>query len=239
MGGGAQWPGVAEDLSDCAEVFALDLPGFGASADMPPLDRIEEFADWVIALLLEHGIESYHLLGHSMGGMIAQEIARRDAGRVKRLILYATGARGVLPGRFETIAESKKRAQVDGATDTARRIAATWFLKGTAAPGYEACARIASQSSLAAILAGLDAMEHWSGEHRLKDITQDTLILWGSEDRSYGREQVELLASQIPRSTLRVVPGRAHALHLEDPASFIGPLREHICVDTSSKVDGP
>ena len=110
MGGGAQWDGCLDHL-DQRDVITIDLPGFGANADMAPMDRIGDFADWVICYLKAEGIRRYHLLGHSMGGMIAQEIALTDAAAVKKLILYATGAEGVLPGRFETIDESKKRAK--------------------------------------------------------------------------------------------------------------------------------
>ena len=66
-----------------------------------------------------------------MGGMIVQEMVRLDhAERINKLILYGTGAIGMLPGRFETIKESKQRARKDGLEATARRIAATWFAEG-------------------------------------------------------------------------------------------------------------
>ena len=110
MGGSAQWDGCRDTLQQHANVVAVDLPGFGANAYLPPIDSIGGYADWVVRHLRGLGVEEYHLLGHSMGGMIAQEIARRDFERVDRLVLYATGAIGVLPGRFETIEESKKRA---------------------------------------------------------------------------------------------------------------------------------
>jgi len=228
MGGSAQWPGVAEALAGHTEVVAVDLPGFGANANLPPINRIEGFADWVIAYLRERGVETYHLLGHSMGGMIAQEIARRDAARVRQLILYGTGPQGVLPGRFETIAASKRRATVDGARATARRIAATWFLKNEVAQNYEVCAGIAELADLNAIHAGLDAMEAWSGADLLDRISQDTLILWGDQDRSYDRTQVDLLVDRIPNSNLTVFPGCAHVVHLEEPEAFLRSLLAHL-----------
>ena len=56
------------------------------------------------------GVDRFNMLGHSMGGMIVQEVARLAGTRIDKLILYSTGAQGVLPGRFETIAQSKARA---------------------------------------------------------------------------------------------------------------------------------
>ncbi|MEP1198913.1 alpha/beta fold hydrolase [Tateyamaria sp.] len=220
MGGSAQWDGQHSAFANGREVVAVDLPGFGKHSHLPPINSIEGFADWVIADLRTKGVAQYHLLGHSMGGMIAQEIARKDCARIERLVLYATGASGVLPGRFETIAQSKARAVADGARATARRIAATWFLDGKAAPGYEACAQIAEQASLDAIQAGLDAMEAWSGATTLKKIGAETLIIWGDRDRTYAWEQTERLWRDIPSTHLAVVPGCAHAVHLEKEDFF-------------------
>ncbi len=217
LGGGAQWAGLAEVFGDRTEVVPVDLPGFGANAQLSPLNSIEGYAEWVILHLRNRGAERYHLLGHSMGGMIAQEMARRDATNVCQLVLYATGARGVLPGRFETIAESKRRAETDGPRATARRIAATWFRDGDSAAGFDTCARIAEQAGLDAIHAGLNAMEAWSGEQALSEITQDALIIWGDMDRSYTHDQVAQLTDRIPKSKLEIIPGCAHAAHLENP----------------------
>ena len=201
-------------------MVAVDLPGFGARHQEPALDSIAGYANWVIGHLRDRGIDRYDLLGHSMGGMIAQEIARRDRDRIDRLVLYATGAVGVLPGRFESIDESKRRAARDGPVATARRIAATWFLDREAAPGFEHCAAIAAQSTLDAIMAGLDAMQGWSGEGSLSDIPQDTLVLWGDQDRTYPWAQIQRLWTGIPQTSLAVVPGCAHALHAEKPDLF-------------------
>ena len=155
-----------------------------------------------------------------MGGMIVQEMARRDSARIDKLVLYATGAIGVLPGRFETIAESKARAAKDGPQATARRISATWFLEREAAPAYPDCAAIAERATMPAIQAGLDAMEGWAGQDSLRQIDQDTLILWGDQDRTYAWEQINLLWRSIPQTQLAVVPGCAHAVHLEKPDLF-------------------
>ncbi|WP_299964034.1 alpha/beta hydrolase [uncultured Roseobacter sp.] len=220
MGGSAQWEGQRAGLANCCEVIALDLPGFGLNADLPPIDSIGGFADWVLAELDSREVHKFHLLGHSMGGMIVQEMAHRVPDRIDRLILYATGSVGVLPGRFETIAQSKARARADGAAATARRIAANWFLKSEASPGYAACAAIAEHAGLEAILAGLSAMESWSGQARLPEIAPETLVIWGDRDRTYRWPQVERLWQEIRRTSLSVFADCGHAVHLEDPDGF-------------------
>lgn len=228
MGGSAQWAEETAHLSDIREVIAFDLPGFGANSHLAPINTIGGFADWMIAALDRRDVQTFDLLGHSMGGMIVQEMARKAPDRIKKLVLYATGAKGVLPGRFETIAESKKRARSDGAQATARRIAATWFLHREEAAGYASCAAIAEHASLGAILAGLDAMQDWSGETVLGNLTQETLVIWGDCDRTYTWDQTALLWKTIPKAHLAVIPGCAHAVHLEKPKLFAAFLRDYL-----------
>ncbi|MEW9922081.1 alpha/beta fold hydrolase [Marimonas sp. MJW-29] len=219
MGGSDQWKGQAP-LGETRPLVTVDLPGFGRNAHLDPIDRIEGFADWVLSDMSRQGIGTFDLLGHSMGGMIVQEMVHRAPERVARLILYGTGAVGVLPGRFEPISTSMERARTDGPAATARRISATWFLDTESAPAYADCAAIAEKSSLPVILAGLDAMQSWSGEKNLARITAETLILWGDRDRTYPWSQTETLWRGITGSSLAVIPGCAHAVHMEEPALF-------------------
>lgn len=216
MGGSAQWR-MQAPLAKTRPVIAVDLPGFGEKASEPPLRAIEDLADRVLDTV---EAERFDLLGHSMGGMIVQEMVRRAPDRVRNLILYATGAVGALPGRFETIETSMQRARDDGAAATARRIAATWFLHGIEAAAYPACAAIAERSGLPAILAGLEAMRDWSGRDRLREIDSRTLVLWGDQDRTYAWPQIETLWRSIPTCSLAVVPACAHAVHMERPDLF-------------------
>lgn len=220
LGGSAQWDCLRPHLAGTAEMIVVDLPGFGENAHLPVIDRIEDFAGWVIADLRAKGVDRYHLLGHSMGGMVAQEMVVQDASQIDRLVLYATGANGVIPGRFETIEESQARATADGAPKTAERIAATWFLQRQASQAFRGCADIAQLATLPAILAGLDAMKHWSGAAKLGKIEKECLVLWGDCDRTYDWQQINQLWTSIPRSNLAVVPQSAHAVHLEKTELF-------------------
>ena len=219
MGGSAQWQ-LQAPLAEKRDLICVDLPGFGANAHLPVFDRIGGFADWVLEDLTRRGVTRFDLLGHSMGGMIVQEMMRQAPERVRKFILYATGAVGVLPGRFEPIDTSMHRAKIDGPRATARRIAATWFRKQEAAPEYPACAKIAEETTLPAIIAGLEAMRDWRGEDHLKNIAVPTLVLWGDRDRTYPWSQTERLWRSIPNCNLAVLPACAHAVHLERPGLF-------------------
>ena len=220
MGGSQQWEAQRAALGAEYEVITLDLPGFGKNADLEPPDTIAGFARWVLNDLSARGVARFHLVGHSMGGMIAQEIVAQAPDRVGQLVLYGTGAAGILPGRFESIRASKERAHTEGARVPARRTAATWFLKQEAALNYETCAALAERSSLRAILAGLDAMQSWSGVANLAAIRARTLLIWGDHARTYPWSQIEQLWHSISDARLAVIPDCAHAAHLEKPALF-------------------
>ena len=70
-------------------VLAVDQPGHGRS-DGPPLASVEALADWVLALLDAAGVTSAHLVGHSMGSLIALEAASRAPQRAAGLVMVGT-----------------------------------------------------------------------------------------------------------------------------------------------------
>jgi len=220
LGGSAMWAEQIAHFSPFRDVICPDLAGFGDSASLSAPESIEGHARNVLNLLDKLDVEKFDLLGHSMGGMIVQEMIRLAPGRVGRLVLYGTGPQGVLPGRFETIDESRARILQDGIVETASRIAATWFLHGTRAKAFPLCLTLGRQASLQAALASLKAWQDWDGRDNLPLIRCPTLVLWGSHDRSYGWSQPEALWHGIKGADLAVVPNCAHNVHLEKPSIF-------------------
>lgn len=228
LGGSRQWAAEIERLRHHFDVIAPDLAGFGDAGHLASPDNMAAHALAVLATLDRLGIDRFHLLGHSMGGMVAQELVRQAPARVLRLVLYATGPLGCIPGRFETMARSRERLAEDGLARTARRISATWLLDREASPAYEALAALACSASEQAAHAGLSAMEAWDGRDALRAIAQPTLVVWGEGDRSYGWPQIEALWRTIAGASLAVLPGCAHALHLERAALFHALLHDFL-----------
>ena len=220
LGGSHQWAAELQALSPHLDVIAPDLPGFGRSHHLPSPTEMTGHAQAVLNTLDAMGVQQFHLLGHSMGGMVVQEIVRLAPQRVQRLVLYATSALGLLPGRFETMERSRERLKEDGVEATARRISATWLLEREASAHAQALGDLAAQASPQAAEAGLWAMERWDGRDHLEHIAQPTLIIWGDQDRSYQWAQIERLWREIPGASLAVLPRCAHALHLENPVVF-------------------
>lgn len=228
LGGSMQWSNQRAFFKNHFHVVTPDLPGFGKNGNLAAPDKIADYAEFVLNELTDQGVNSFYLVGHSMGGMIVQEMAAAAPERITKMVLYGTGPVGVLPGRFETMEVSKQRAHKDGATATARRISATWFLEGSKAEAYGACAAIAENASLQAIDAGLDAMACWSGVGFLANIACPTLVLWGDKDRSYDWAQTQKLWLTIQNAALAVAPNCAHAVHLEKPKLFNALLQDFL-----------
>lgn len=220
LGGSAQWAAEIAQFSRHFDVIAPDLAGFGAASDRIAPHDMAAHARAVLDTLDALGVGRFHLLGHSMGGMVVQEMVHQAPGRVQRLVLYATAAQGSIPGRFETMQRSRERVAEEGVERVARRIAATWLLERERSPAYGALAALALQASAEAAMAGLDAMEGWDGRARLAAIDVPTLVLWGEHDRSYAWPLIEALWRGIPGASLAVLPACAHALHCERPALF-------------------
>jgi 2-hydroxy-6-oxonona-2,4-dienedioate hydrolase len=125
LGGSSQWTRQIEQFSAHFDVIAVDLAGYGEACGAAAPTQIAEHAGAVLQTLDQLGVSQFHLLGHSMGGMVAQEIVHQAPQRVMKLVLYGTGPQGSIPGRFETMARSRERLAADGVERTARRICAT------------------------------------------------------------------------------------------------------------------
>lgn len=228
LGASDMWAQQIDHFRSDFDVIAPDLPGFGGNTGMTGPDSIEEVSRRVLTFLNDVGVERFTLLGHSMGGMIAQQMVADAPDRIDKLICYGTGPVGVLPGRFETIDESRGRLKRDGVEKTARRIAATWFANGANAEAFPACARLGFDVSLETALACLSAWEKWDGRSALNAVTCETLVVWGDRDKSYDWDQPQALWKGISGSNLAVLPGCAHNAHLEKPHLFNAILEDFI-----------
>jgi 2-hydroxy-6-oxonona-2,4-dienedioate hydrolase len=220
LGGSPQWQAQVDVFSEHYRVITPDLPGFGLNNECQAPETIAGFATYVLDELDRQQVERFHLVGHSMGGMIVQEMVRLAPDRVDKLVLYGTGPIGKLPGRFESLDESRRRIKQEGIEVSGPRIAETWFLEGALMDGFQLCAQLALKATMQAAQAGLTAMEGWSGESALTTIRSPTLVLWGDGDRAYHWSQPEQLWRQISDAQLAVIPGCAHAVHLEKPHLF-------------------
>jgi pimeloyl-ACP methyl ester carboxylesterase len=200
LGSSDMWNPQIKFFKDDFRVIAPAIPGFGKSSAINSCDSIECMAKAILNLLEKKEIKNFNLLGHSMGGMIVQEIAKIAGEKILKLICYGTGPRGNIPGRFETIDQSREKLKINGLKDTAYRIAKTWFIEEEKAKHFYLCEEAGKQTSIEAADNGLVAMKNWSGIENLKNIKDETLIVWGDQDKAYNFNQVETLSKNIPNS---------------------------------------
>ena len=228
LGSSDMWGPQIEFFKDDFRVIAPALPGFGESSAINSCDSIECMAKAILNLLEKKEIKNFNLLGHSMGGMIVQEIAKIAGEKILKLICYGTGPRGNIPGRFETIDQSREKLKINGLDVTAHRIAKTWFIEEDKSKYFYLCDEAGKQTSIEAADNGLVAMKNWSGIENLKNIKNETLIIWGDQDKAYNFNQVETLNNNIPNSDLKVIKGCSHNVHLEKPEEFNAVVEEFL-----------
>jgi pimeloyl-ACP methyl ester carboxylesterase len=217
------------------EVVALDLPGFGES-DVPRPSRfsydLPAFAGVVDELLERLGIGDAVVLGHSMGGGVALQLAARHAARVARLVLVSAVAYPVLlPPLGKLLLDPRLGAflwrhgprRVDFARRMRRdvkdpRVVTDELVDHTWASFNRQGARVASHAALVA-MARLHPAPADPGRVRVP-----TLLLWGDEDRVVPITFAKRLAGALPGASLRVIPAAGHWPFLERPREFLRQL---------------
>ena len=220
LGSSKMWKPQIDFFKDHFRIITPDLPGFGKSNKAKSHNSIQSIANLLINCLEEKKIHKFHLLGHSMGGMIVQEMAKKIGDKISKLVCYSTGPRGEMPGRFETVDESRENLQKNGLETMARNIAKTWFIKGENAKYFDVCIEIGKQTSTEAVDNSLVAFKNWNGVDTLKNIKNETLIIWGDQDKSYNFEQVQALEKNIENSKFIIFKNCAHNVHLEQADQF-------------------
>ena len=228
LGSSEIWNPQKEFLCKHFRVISPALPGFGESHKVKSHDSINEMAQTVLNYLKKMNIEKFNLLGHSMGGMIVQEMAKISGDKINKLICYATGSIGDIPGRFESMDTSRERLRKEGIKETVRRVPKKWFVEEEKAEYFYLCENAAKEITEETADNALKAMKNWEGYENLKNIYNETLIIWGDKDISYNFEQVDTLNKNIPNSDLIIFKGCSHNVHLEEPEKFNDTVRNFL-----------
>lgn len=208
------WHRTRPVLTAHYQTIALDNRGIGRS-DVPPGPYpIALMASDAAAVLDAAGVESAHLFGVSMGGMIAQEFALQYPRRVRSLILGCTAAGGPTAVRAEPEAAAMLRARGNMSPEEAIE-APVRFIYDSATPRERIDEDLAVRrpwlprpEGYTAQLQGIIAWEAYS---RLSAIAAPTLVIHGEADRLVPPENGKLIAERIPGAKLVMIP---HASHL-------------------------
>ena len=220
------WEPVADRLARRFQVITIDNRGIGASDTPPGHFTTRAMAQDVLAVMDHAGIRRASVLGTSLGGMVAQELALSHPERVDRLVLVATvpGGRRSRPMPLGTTFlfaaapfltdKARLRQFVDNALGPVTRRRRPEIAERLAA------AKLAAPQSEAARRAQVAAGMLFNPLGRQRHIGQPTLVIQGTADRVVDPGNADVLASLLPDARLELFEGAGHLLYWEQPRRF-------------------
>lgn len=226
-----EWADLIPRLAPLREVLAVDLIGHGrapAPAD-PARYTMERCVADLLALLDALGIGRADVLGYSMGGRVALQLAAAAPGRVGSLILESTS-----PGIADPAERAARAASDDELADRIEREGLAWFVDHWAALPLFASQAALPAGVLAALrerrlrgsavgyansLRGMGAGRQSSLWERLPDLGVPALLIGGELDAKYAAI-LEHMSRLMPQARHVTVPGAGHAVHLERREAF-------------------
>lgn len=225
------WRHQVAALAPAHRVLVMDHRGHGRSS--APAERssytIERMADDVEALARHAGFGRYHLVGHSMGGMVAQEIALRAPERLLTLTLEDTGPDFPI-GRVEGVRELFATRIALGESEGMAAVAALplpplapHMPQGRAVEERERLARMAVDGYAGAWQA---LCRFTPARERVRAIRTPTLVVMGELDRMVA-EGSRWLADNVPGAVLETIAEAGHSPQFERPELFNAALLRH------------
>jgi 3-oxoadipate enol-lactonase len=221
------WEPVADRLARRFRVITMDNRGIGASDTPPGHYSTRMMAEDVLAVLDHAGIQRASLVGISLGGMIAQELALAHPERVDKLVLVAT-----IPGgprsRPMPLGTTYLFASAPFMTSQAKlhqfvqqTLGPTTLRRRPRIARRLAAAKLAHPQSESAWRAQTAAGMLFNPLGRQRRITRPTLIVQGTADQVVAPGNAEVLADLLPDARVQRFDGAGHLLYWEQPKRFV------------------
>lgn len=218
------WKPQLTELSAKRRCISWTMPGYG---DSPPLKTLSwsALADSAVRLLDIAEVDAATIVGLSMGGYVAQQIAFDHPKRVERLVLVATSATFGRPGdaSFKKEFLATRQAPLDeGKTpaDLAPDVVEALLGSKPHRSARKNCERSMSRISPEAYRRALSTLVTWDGRKQLSKIQVPTLCVAGDEDTTAPVASLERLAASIGGARLEVIEKCGHLVNLEQPRAF-------------------
>ncbi len=216
----SHWPEFLDDLAGSYDVIAPDIPGFGGTDTQEKLDDISDLAYYFADFLEDQNLANVHLVGHSLGGWIALEMAVRTCDRLADLTLLA-------PGGIHVKGHHKADIFMIDPDEQARMAFADEALgqQAAARAGEEKYEDVAITDRIAAARFGWNPrffnprLDRW-----LHRVNKPSLIIWGEQDRIFPPEMAGALQSRIPGSELVMLADCGHLPHVEKRAETLSAM---------------
>ena len=212
------WDVIAEMLSRRYRVVRLDLRGHGQSSGIETC-RLDDFLDDVSLVLDTLGIARVHLVGFSLGGMIAQAYVLRHPERVDRLALISAVAGRTEQERANVQARARK-VREEGIASVAAAAEDRWFTESFRKKNPEIVARRLEElkaNDHRSYSAAYTVFAEGDLGNRLHEIRHPTLVVTGEHDVGSNTRMARYMHEAIPGSKLHILPSLKHSVLLEAP----------------------
>jgi pimeloyl-ACP methyl ester carboxylesterase len=221
---GASWLPFLQMLTQKYDVIAPEHPGFGESDTPDWLDNIHDLAFFYLDVLRELNLANVHLVGNSLGGWIAAELAVRNTSRLASLTL-CDAAGLYVPGAKQSDSFMMSEEQ---------RVHEFFYDPKKA---EEMVARISHPDREDTVLKNRATVAKLSWHPRSHDphlgkwlhrIDVPTLVIWGDHDKSFPKEHALAYQKAIPGAQLVMMPKCGHVPQIEKPDEFVSALENFI-----------
>lgn len=231
IGGGAKsFLRQLEGLSGEFDCIAWDAPGFGRSTPLASV-TFENLAAALNKLMDDLGLQSAHIVGHSLGGMIAQEYVARYPARVRSLVLACTSpAFGWPDGDWQKQFIEARLGPIErGMTmeENARELLPSLLVR---ADPHDVELAIACMGEIPAptYKATVRCLVTFDRRASLADIKVPTLALASENDRAAPASVLEKMAARIPGARFVCLKGLGHLSYMEDPKAYNDEIRRFV-----------
>jgi pimeloyl-ACP methyl ester carboxylesterase len=215
----AGWDGIVAELSDRFRCLRYDLRGHGESP-LPPLPYgLDEYVADLAALLDRLDVSTTHLVGHSLGGMIAQGYALRYPERVGKIVLVST-VNGRNAEERQAIVNLVETLEREGAANILDRAIERWFTADFVAANPDVIARRKARvlaTDADAFAAAFRTYAEQEYDQEIRDIRVPTLIMTGEYDVGANVRMARLMHERIPGARLEILTDLRHAVLAEAP----------------------
>lgn len=228
---------LLEQLHGDFDTIVYDHRDAGDSTRTGQPFTIAELAEDAAGLLTALEIDSAHVMGISMGGMIAQELVLAHADRLRSLTLGCTycGGEGSVLASEGTM---RKLAEAMRSGDRERAIRASWEVNVSPSFAADEDAWVRFRATgmryglpVEVIMRQMQAIAEHDTSARLSEIGAPTQVVHGTLDQLLPVQNGHMIAGLIPGSRLEIFEGVGHMFFLEEPERTAGLLREHASVN--------
>lgn len=228
--------GVGSDLTSWEDVIAAlpgyrflryDLRGSGASAKVHARYEIDDFVNDLADLLDHLGIDRTHLVGFSLGGIIAQAFALAHPGRIDRLALVSAVAGRTQEEREKVMARYRALGEKGGSSHVSASLS-RWFTDEFLEKNREQVEkRLARgrENDPVCYAASYRVLAETDLADRLHEIAAPTLVMTGEFDQGSNPRMSQLMAERIPDSRLHILDRLKHSILIEAPELVASKLR--------------